>query len=254
MESLFLYLQISRLFLASLITADGWKAPLQIPELRLLFSLLLCKTALPENNLQTFADNLQTTEDNLQTTDDGNLQTPRDSQHGHTKREIKDEDGFVLDEMEEKCENNIAKACQEDQYDTEKTVNDVHGQKVVSTKQQRTSCVRGPRRRNAEKKRRKTKPSDLDRTFCSVCGKQFVGAKSLAQHKASHVVNRVVSSTGGGAVVLRCQFERCDFEAKEDKGGSSSSSSRLRAAVREHELKHSCPICRSVHPTADQIR
>jgi hypothetical protein len=249
-----------RLFLASLITADGWKAPLQIPELRLLFSLLLCKTALPENNLQTFADNLRTTEDNLQTTednlhipDDDNLQTPTDSQHGNTKREVKDEDGFALDEMEEKCKNNIAKASQEDHYDAEKIVNDVPGSKIASTKRQR-STESVPRRRIAEKKRRKINPSDLDRTCCSVCGKQFVGAERLAQHRASHVVERVVSSTGG-SVVIRCQFERCEFEAKEDEGSSSISSiSRWRAAVREHELKHSCPICRSVYPTADQIR
>jgi hypothetical protein len=284
-----------RLFLASIITADGWKAPLQIPELRLLFSLLLCKPALPENNLHTFADNLQTPEDNLQTTeedlqttednlrttednlqttedlhipDDDNLQTLRDSQHAHTKREIKDEDGFALDEMEEKCEKNIAFTSQGDQNDAEKTVNDVTGSKILSKKRQRTSSVRAPRRRIAEKKRRKTKAVDLDRTCCSVCGKQFVGAERLAQHKANHVVDRVVLSTGG-AVVIRCMFERCGFEAAEDEGSSSNSSSssssssssisssnssRLRAAIRVHELKHSCPICRSVYPTADQIR
>jgi len=264
---------IYRLFLTSVTAADGWKRLLRSSELRLLFSLLLCKAALPEINPQTTSElNLQTTSElNLQTTSELNLQTTseenplttsdenlqksenllllhedEDSLRELTKNEIKDEAGPMADEVEEDREI-IADDSLEGQSDTHaeavRKINSNPGPNVMSVKPTRRVLKRVSRHTSGKKKI-KVKDGELE-LVCFCCGKQFVRSKGLARHLASHVFERDDSMPG---TLVRCLFESCDFERKADSG------SGLGAELREHELVHSCPICRTVCRTLDQMR
>ena len=96
------------------------------------------------------------------------------------------------------------------------------------------------RSKNSQAKRKKLKTQESN-LGCSYCGKHFVRAEGLARHVAgSHVFETTED-------FVRCLFDGCDFTMVAAAGGSCSE-------LRQHELAHSCPVCRSIYPSQDQIR
>ena len=226
------YASLHRLFLAALTASDGRGESLILSsaELRLLCSLLICTAAvLPEARPPHDEPEVK-------------IEWPPEPVIAPDAEEAADEIGLEIGDDRAGAPVTMVGVTRE---------KEANGYAATGVSHRRQSRG-GPWRRgkNPQRNRRikeRTTKSDL---ACCICGKEFVRPEGLARHmSASHVLARV------GAVsppAVRCLFEGCDFETAVES--SSGGAGGRGVELREHELIHRCPLCRSVYPTQDQIR
>lgn len=211
-----------RLFISSVISSDGWESLTLSSELRLLFSLLLCKAALPETN------------------------SPQPSTTLEIKVEGIDNDlGLDNGESDDDPSGGKEETAAAAEVPTVTTVNHQNGGSVK--KEAHRAASKRCKRDHVGNKRKKLKAVDVN-LRCPYCTKVFVRPEGLARHVAGHLFETVDAES---ATAVRCRFESCDFELVSAPQRSSSS---MLSELQEHELTHSCPICRTVYSSEDQIR